>query len=186
MIKQKKTYIKEQTKSHLTKALIWAAIIITIVTVGLILLKTRSSYFTVVAAVLVLPLALHITRFLSYRRYKDPSPKDAAILEKMKGTYGLYHSAIIPDTTCNLYFEHIVVTTKSIYFISKKQEMIQKAKPLLTFKLQNKGIEDSKLHFIYAENGKTIKNATIRIEKDACQVGETLENTMKIIDGMLM
>lgn len=186
MIKQKKNYIEEKKKNHLVKALIWAAVIIIIMVAGILLLDTRSSYFTVVAAVLVLPLALHITRFLAFRKYKDPNPKHAGVLEHMKGHYGLYHSAIIPDTTCTLYFEHIVVTTKNIYFISKNQEMIQKAKPILSLRLGNKGIQNSKLHFIYVENGKTIKNATIRIEKDACQVGEALENTMKIIDGMLM
>lgn len=61
-----------------------------------------------------------------------------------------------------MYFEHIAVTTK------------------------NKDIQINKLHFIYAESGKTIKNVTIRIEKDAYLKGEALKNTIKIIDGMLM
>ena len=186
MVKQKKNYIAEKKKNHFIKAVIWAGVIIAIMGAGILLLDTRLSYFTVVAAVLVLPLALHITRFFAFAKYKDPSPKQAALLEQIKGHYGLYHSAIIPDTTCTLYFEHIIVTTKSIYFISKNKEIIQKAKPILALRLGNKGIQNSKLHFIYAENGKTIKNATIRIEKDACQVGEALENTIKIIDGMLM
>lgn len=186
MVKQKKNYIKEQKKNHLVKALIWAAAILIIVMAGLVLLKTKASYFTVVAAILVLPLALHITRFVAYVKYKDPDPTEAALLEQMEGNYGLYHSAIIPDNTCTLYFEHIVVTAKNIYFISKNKEMIQKAKPILALRLENKDIQMNKLHFIYAESGKTIKNVTIRIEKDACLKGEALENTIKIIDGMLM
>lgn len=186
MIKQKRNYIKEQKRNHLIKALIWAAVILIIVITGFVLLKTRTSYFTVVASVLVLPFALHITRFLAYGKYKDPCPKQAALLENMKGSYGLYHSAIIPDNTCTLYFEHIIATTKNIYFISSNKEMIQKAKPILTLRLENKGIQINKLHFIYAESGKTIKNIKIRVEKDACLTGEALKNTMKIIDGMLM
>ena len=186
MVKQKKNYIAEKKKNHLIKAGIWGCIILAIMAVGILLLDTRSSYFTVVAAVLVLPLALHITRFIAFAKYQDPSAKQAERLEQIKGNYGLYHSAIIADTSGTFYFEHIIVTAKNIYFITKDQQVIEKAKPILVSRFENKGISSNTLHFIHVDQDKTIENIALKVEKEANQVGETLETTIKIMDGMLM
>ncbi|MEG1704261.1 MAG: hypothetical protein RR289_06980, partial [Niameybacter sp.] len=186
MIKQSKDYIKEKKKQHFIKAIVWALVIIAIVTIGYFYNKTSASYFTVAAAVLSLPVALHLTRYFAYGKYQDPQHKHSQMLDQMKGSFDVYHGAIIPDSTLTLYIEHIVVTSRNIYFIGKSQEMLAQAKPVLNLRMRNKGMEEAKLHYIYAENGKAIKNATVRIERDACFTSEALEQNTKIIDGMLM
>ena len=186
MVKQKKNYIAEKKKKHLIKAGMWGCIIFVIMVTGILLLDTRASYFTVVAAVLVLPLALHITRFVAFVKYQDPSIDQAERLEQIKGNYVLYHSAIIADPLGTFYFEHIIVTAKNIYFITKDQQVIEKAKPILAVKLENKGVSAKSLHFIHVSQGKTIEKIACKIEKEANQVDEVLETTIKIIDGMLM
>lgn len=186
MIKQPKDYIKEKKKSHLIKSIGWGLVIVAIVTIGFFFTNENASYFTIVAALLALPVALNVSRYFAYAKYKDPKVKHSEILDHMKGSFDSYHSCIIPDTTVTLYFEHIIVTSRDFYFISKNQEMIAKAKPLLNLRMNNKGIDGSKLHYICAENGKAIKNATVKIEKDACFASEALQGNTKIIDGMLM
>ena len=186
MVKQEKDYIKSKKKKHLLQALLWGAVILGIFIVGLMVMPTRANYFTLVAALFVLPFALNLTRYFSYAKYKDPSPKQATVLERMKGTYALYHSAIIPDTTGTLYFPHVVVTARSVYFLAKDEDMLTKAKSILGLRLKAKGLADAQLRYIHVTDKTSLKNASLKIQKDACFSDEQLGNNTKIIDGIMM
>ena len=186
MIKQEKDYIKSKKKKHLLQACLWGGLMIVIFIVGLFVMKERANTFTLIAALLVLPFALHLTRYFSYAKYKDPSPKQSTILERMKGTYALYHSVIMPDSTGALYFAHVVVTSRNIYFMSKDETMISKAKAMLANRLKSKGIQATQLKFIHTSDATSIKNAALKIQKDACFSDEQLGNNTKIIDSMIM
>lgn len=186
MIKQTKDYIQKKKKEHLIKAVIWGVVIVGIYVAGLVLTKNRANPVTVVAAVLVLPLALHITRFISFNKFKDPSPKRAACLEHMKGTYALYHSVIIPDTTTTLYFDHVVVTSRNFYFIAKDPAHLASAKAVLPLRLNKKGVGTDQMNYIHAKDMTSIKNTALKIQKDACFSDEQLGNNTNIIDGIIM
>lgn len=186
MIKQDRDYIAKRKKHFLMLSGIWAVIMIGVFLLGLAITKDKGNIFTVLAAVMTLGLAQNITRFISFGRYKDPKEKHCKILDHMKGSLGIYHGAIIPDTTATVYFEHIIVTSRNIYLISKDKEMVQKTKNWLSSRLANKGINSGNIHFIIAGDSKGIKNASIKIEKDACYTSEDLDKNMKIIEAILM
>lgn len=186
MVKQTKDYIKEKKKKHLLHSILWGSIMLAIFIVGLVVMKTRNTEFTLVAALFTLPMALNLTRYFAYRKFKDPNPKHASLLEHMKGTYNLYHSVIIPDSTTTLYFEHVVVTSRNIYFITKDEAVITKAKPILNVRLTPKGITQGAQRFIHASDTTAIKNACLKIQKDACFSDEQMGNTSKILEVMVM
>ncbi|MEG1829420.1 MAG: hypothetical protein RR309_08360 [Cellulosilyticaceae bacterium] len=186
MIKQSRDYIAKRKKHFLMMSGIWTLIIVGLFLFGIAITKDRGNMFTVLAAVMTLGLAQNITRLISFGRYKDPKEKHSKILDNMKGSLGIYHSAVIPDTTATVFFEHIVVTSRNIYFISKDKEMIEKTKGWLAGRLDNKGINSGNIHFIIATDSKGIKNASIKIEKDACYTSEGLDKHNKIIEAILM
>lgn len=186
MIKQTKDYIQKKKKKHLIHAIIWGSVVAVIFIMGLIVMEKRANEFTLVAALFILPFALNLTRYFAYAKYKDPNPKYASVLEHMKGTYALYHSVIVPESTTNLYFEHVVITARNVYFISKSEEMIARAKPILNVKLMQKGIPQGAQRYIHASDKTAIKNASLKIQKDACFSDEQMGNNTKIIDAMMM
>lgn len=186
MIKQDRNYIAKRKKHFLMFSGIWAIMIIGFFLVGIAITKSKGNMFTVLAAVMTLGLAQNITRFVSFSRYKDPKEKHSKILDNMKGSVGIYHGAIIPDTTATVYFEHIIVTSRSIYFISQDKELIQKTKSWLSNRLVSKGVPSENIHFVTATDSKGIKNASIKIEKDACYTSEGLDKNSKIIEAILM
>lgn len=186
MITQEKNYIQTRKKEFLVKSLIWAMIIIGLVMIGIVLTGNNGNIFTVLAAVSTLGFAQNLTRYISFRRFKDPEEKDASILEEMKGSLYIFHGTIIPDTTTTVYFEHIVVTAKSIYFISKDNTTIQKNKSWLALRLEKKGLQQTQLHFVTVADSKALKNASLKIQKDACYTNEELDKNKRIIEGILM
>ncbi|MGL6175325.1 MAG: hypothetical protein ACRC1P_12045 [Cellulosilyticaceae bacterium] len=186
MVKQDKTYIAKRKKHFLVQTVIWAVAIIVVFSIGILLTKERGNIFTIFAAIMTLGFAQNLTRFISFNRYKDPKIGHAEILEEMKGNLALYHGAIVPDTTMTVYFEHVVVTAKSMYFISSNKVLIQKTKSWLSNRLMNKGIGESSIHFVIASDEKAIKNASLKIEKDACLASDELEKNINIIEAMLM
>ncbi len=186
MIKQEINYIAERKNKFLKMALIYAAIIIVIYTAGILIVKTRSSYYTLGAALFVMPLAQNIVRFMSFNRFKDPSVEFGAVLEAMKGSYHLFHSAIIPDHTVTVLFEHVIITSRSIYFLTYDENIILKHKSWLQNRLTAKGITLKDIYFIHITHMSSIKNAALKIEKDACYRGEMLDQHTKIIEAMIM
>ncbi len=186
MIKQPKDYLAKKKKEHVIKSLMWGSIVLGIFMTGCLLTKQRANYFTVAAAVLVLPLALNITRGLAYRKYKDAKPCEAEILDDMAGNYHVFHSAVIPEATGIVFIEHIVVTSRSIYFLSSDEMLLKKEKPALILKLENKGFHSKQLHFIFIKEEQTMKNTAHKIEKEAYLTSEALEEMSGVIASMLM
>lgn len=177
-------YIQEQKKKYLVRTLIWMAIVALLFLTGLLVANKRENYFTVIAGVLVLGIALNGSRYIGFGRFKDGDEKNAKLLEKIKGHYYLVHSAIIPDNRGTAFFEHIVVTSGRIYFISTSAEMMKKYRLTLENKLITKGIPLEALCFI----GDKALTEDVRwaIEEDASEVDKNLEDYAKIINDLLM
>ncbi|MDF2613581.1 MAG: hypothetical protein K0S71_1367 [Clostridia bacterium] len=186
MIKQEKDYIARRKKKFLSMSLVWAGVVLVIFIAGLMLTKSRNNYFTLMAAIFVLPLAQNITRFISFNRFKDPDPEFASVLEQMKGSYQIFHSAIIPDTMGTILFEHLIVTSKSIYFLSYNKNSIDTNSGWIQNRLSAKGIPLKQIHFIHIASINNIKNTALKIEKDACYTSEILDQNTKVIETMLM
>ncbi|MGL4363467.1 MAG: hypothetical protein ACRCSG_09450 [Cellulosilyticaceae bacterium] len=185
MIKQSKDYVKTMKKKYLLKSVLWGSIVCIIFLVGIVLMKKRASEFTLVAALFILPFSLYLTRYFAFFKYKDPNIKNSEMFEKMKGTYGLYHSAIFPESE-TLYIDHVVVTARTIYFVSESEETLTKAKQIFPVRFKGKGMDEGQLKYIYAKDKTSIKNASLKIQKDACYTDENLTRYNKIIEAMLM
>lgn len=186
MILQEKDYIKKQKAKYLKGTLFWTALVICIFVCGLMIMKKRESYFTVFAGVLVIGAALNVTRLIGFGKYKDGDVACAEILEGMKGSYDLFHSAIIPDTRGTTFFEHIVITSKSLYFITYSEECVKKNRLWLENKMESKGIAIKNVHVVKASNEREMKNLAVRIERDACYTSGKQNEYTTIINGMLM
>lgn len=186
MIQQEKDYIARKKKKYLTQTIIWSLGVACIFLIGLIVMGNRESYFTVFAGVMVMGVALNLSRWIGYRRFQDGNVLYAQSLEEMKGSYILFHSAIIPDVNITAYFEHIIVTTKNIYILSYDEERIKKHRIWLENKLQSKGLELKQIHFILLNSLDGVKNIVEQVEKDTCSVDEELKENAKIINDLLM
>ncbi len=186
MIRQPKDYIRIQKKKFLLWTLVWAVLTALMFVGGIVLTQTRNNYFTLVAGLLILPLALNFSRLVSFLRFKDGQSEDAELLERMKGSYVIFHSAIIPDTRATVFFEHIVVTARSIYFLTTEKDTLTKHKAWLMNRLIAKGLSEKELHFVYLPETNTLKNMANKIEKDACYTSENLEKYAHILQSMLM
>lgn len=186
MVEQGCHYVQEQKNKYLVRTLIWMAIVALIFCTGLLLEGKRENYFTVIAGVLVLGIALNLSRYIGFRKFKDGKEEEARLLEEIRGHYHLVHSAIIPDTRETAFFEHIIVTSRRIYFIGYSTEMIKKYRLPLEKKLMSKGIGIKSLCFIAVENKEQLKDLIIEIEEDAYDTDKNLEEYAKIINDLLM
>lgn len=186
MILQEKNYIKKQKKKYLIHSCIWTVVVFVLFGVGLLLTGTRSNYFTISACVMAIVAALFISRFISFSRFKDGDETRACLLEAMKGNYQIFHSGIIIDASGTSYFEHIVLTSKSIYLIAYDEAKMKKYQLWAEKCLINKGIPTKSIHFLVALNEISMKNIAHRIEKDACVTNEKLEEYSKILNEILM
>lgn len=186
MIKQEKDDITKRKKKFLIMSLVWGCSVFAISLIGFIMTRSKNNYLSLIAIMLVLPLAQNITRFISVNRFKDPNPEYAAVLEQMKGSYQLFHSAVIADTMGTVLFEHLIVTSKSIYLLSCNKNSIDANSGWIQNRLSAKGIERKQIHFIHIASINNIKNAALKIEKDACYTSEVLDQNTKTVETMLM
>lgn len=186
MILQETNYIKKQKKKYLIHSCIWTAVVCVLFALGILLTKTRSNYFTISACVMAIVAALFISRFISFSRFKDGDEEVACLLNRMKGSYQIFHSGIIIDASGTSYFEHIVVTSRSVYLIGYDEAKVRKNRLAAEKSLVNKGIPAQCIHFLIAKNKVQMKNIALRIEKDACVTNEKLEEYSKMINEILM
>ncbi|MGL4344459.1 MAG: hypothetical protein ACRCTE_04610 [Cellulosilyticaceae bacterium] len=187
MIRQSQNYISHKKRKFLLFGIMWSVIVAAIFGIGLLKYDQRANTFTVVAAVLVLPLAQNFTRFFAFSKYRDPKRNHAELLEQLTGNYALYHGAIVPDAKYSLYFEHVIVTDSSLYFVAAHKQENDKYKTQLIQRLGAKGIGYSQVHFVYADTEKGLKAACAKIQKNMRgQESPQLEKNMHIIEGMLM
>lgn len=186
MVKQNKNYIAERRKNFLTKTFFWIVIIGAIFGIGLILTHKRANVWTILAAVLAIPLAQNITRYISFRRYKDPRIEGCEQLEMLEGNLAIYHSAIIPEETATLYVDHIVVTAKKIYFLCSEPKDVKAAKTYLITKLETKGISRNEIVITELNTDKAYENICSKISKEIGKSQEDLSPRNTIIEGILM
>ena len=186
MVVQTCDYVERQKKKYLKHTLIWAVVVAFLFGAGFVLAGKRENYLTVIAGVLVLGIALNLSRYIGFSKFHDAKISDAKILEGMKGSYRLFHSAIIPDTRGTAFFEHIVITSRSIYFIGQDSQMIKKYRLGLENKLMSKGVPMKGISFNQVESEVQVKNLVAKIEKDACYTSEKLDEYERIINDLLM
>lgn len=187
MVEQGCHYVQEQKYKYFVRTLIWIAVVAFLFAVGLLLEGKRENYFTVIAGVLVLGIALDLSRYIGFRKFKDGKEEIARLLEGIQGHYHLVHSAIIPDTRGTAFLEHIVVTSERIYLISYDDKVIKKYRLLLENKLISKGIASQLLRFKVVQNQQQLEALITAIEKDASYLNDNnLQEYTKIINDLLM
>lgn len=186
MILQEKDYIKRQKKKYSIHACIWTIIVFILFGIGVLLTGTRSNLFTISACLMAIVAALFITRLISFNRFKDGNEELVRYLEGMKGDYHLFHSGIVLDAKGTSYFEHIVVTSRNIYFISYDEQVVKKNRLRIEENMVSKGLSSKHIHLLVVSNEKQMKNIVHRIEKDAVYLDGKLEEYSKIISETLM
>lgn len=186
MVLQEKDYIKKQKSKYLKGTIFWSISILVVFGLGIVIMQSRESYFTVFAGILVIGAALNLTRWIGYGKYKDGNSTYAELLEKMKGSFNVFHSCIIPYTGSTAYFEHIIITSRSVYFITYNEEQQKRNRLSIENKLQSKGISMKQVHVVVVKNLIEMKNLILKIEKDACYTSNHQEEYTTIINEMLM
>lgn len=186
MVLQEKDYIQRQKSKYLKGTIIWTALVIGIFIGGLVIMGKRESYFTVFAGVLVIGAALNVTRLIGFGKYKDGNEKWALHLENMKGSFDIFHSAIIPDSRGTVFFEHVVITSKGVYFMSYDEACVKKNRLWLENKIQSKGIDMKQVHVVTIKDEQAIKSLAAKIEKEALFTNGKQSEYTTIINSMLM
>ncbi len=186
MTLQNRNYISEQKKRYLRNTLLWTIVVVAAFFSGLIIFKTRESYFTVFSGVMVIGVALNFSRYIGFSKFKDGKEEYADLLESIKGNYKLFHSVIIPDNRGTAFFEHLMITSKGLYFLGYQDQVIRTCRLWLENKLASKGIPLEQMHFITLENTAHLKDIILEIEKDNGYLDERLEEYSKVINDLLM
>lgn len=186
MIKQEKDYIKKQKKKYGIYTLIWTVIVFGVFGIGIMLTGERANIFTIFAGFLVIGLALSLSRLCVYLKFKDGNAEYSTMLEQMKGHMHLFHNCIIPDARATILIEHIVVTSRNIYFLVYDEGVLKKNRLWLENRLKAKGMTFSEIHFIQLTHENSVKNAMMKIEKDACYTSERLEEYTRLIEELIM
>lgn len=191
MILQEKNYIHNQKKKYLLLSCVWTVIVLVIFITGLLLTGTRANLFTVSACLIAIVASLFITRFISFSRYKDADNERAEVLEHMEGQYHLYHSALIPYEKGVAFFEHIIVTSKRIYFIAYTKEQVEQYREWVQELMSVRGVATKYLQFFTAKDVAQMKNHRSRIENEIIEdqneeASTALETYSKKINEILM
>ena len=186
MIKQETDYIKKQKKKYSIYTGIWTLVVVIVYGIGIMITGERANIFTIISGFLVIGLALSLSRLCVYLKFKDGNSREGEILETMKGSYSLFHSCIIPDARATILIEHIVVTSRSIYFLVCNEEVLKKNRLWLENRLKAKGIEIKQIHFVKLDTENNLKNTMVKIEKDACYTSEKLEEHTQLIQELIM
>lgn len=186
MIKQEKDYIKKQKKKYSIYTLIWTLVVLGTFGIGIWITGDRANIFTIIAGFLVIGLALSLSRLCVYLKFKDGNAAYGTLLETMKGNYSLFHSCVIPDARTTVLIEHIVVTSRSIYFLVYDEEVLKKNRLWLENRLKAKGVALKQIHFVKLDHENSVKNTMVKIEKDACYTSESLAEYTQLIQELIM
>jgi len=187
MIIREKNYLKNKKKKFLIATIIWFVIMITIFIIGYILNGTRKNVFTVVAAILVLPVAQYGTQLLAIWKFKDPKIEMSNLFESIKGNYNLFHSALIPDQKEIINFDHIIVTGENIYCIINNHSDITYIKKVFNKKITAKGISLKAITYIELDKIKNKQKLLYKIEAATIKNNEkNLKEYTQLIAQMMM
>ena len=186
MVAQKYGYILAQKRKYLKHTLIWGIIVTVIFFTGLVILKKRETYFTVMAGVMVMGIALNLSRYIGYSRFKEGNSEYVDIFDEVKAEYYIFHSAIIPCSSETAFFENIIVTSSHIYFISEVSQRSDRYRLVLENALKNKGIALESICFYSVENISEAETIRLQIEKDSTTNLPKLEEHKRIVENLLM
>ena len=186
MIAQKYGYILNQKRKYLKHTLIWGIIVAVIFFSGLLILKKRETYFTVMSGVMVMGVALNLSRYIGYSRFKDGNKDYANVFDNIKIDNYIFHSAIIPNVNNTAFFENIIVTNNNIYFIAETEERSDKYRLMLENVLKNKGIALQNILFYYSEDIIQVEKLVKQIEVNDISNMERLEEYKRIVENLLM
>ena len=154
---------------------------------GYFLNKTRNNVFTVVAAVLVLPVAQYATWLFSLWPFKDPDPKASLAIETLTGNYNLFHSLLVPAGNNILYFDHIIVTGTKIYCIIDKLTDKANLEERFNQKIKAKGLALNTLTYIDLGKVENLAGVLKQIQINiAIEHEENLKEYTHLIAQMMM
>ncbi len=185
MVKQDGNYIKTKKQFFLKRTIIWLVVILTIFIIGWLVTGTRGNVATILAAVMTLGFAQNLTRYLSFKSFKDADVESVNLINSLDGNMAIYHSVLIPTEKKVLYFEHLIVTNQ-FYFISNNDEYLKLAREYLTNRFISKGIAIDDLHFEKIDNNEQLEKLLRSIKSTLENQNETLLNNIEIIESMLM
>jgi hypothetical protein len=185
MIKQNKQYIQTRKKHFLSIAIICALVIIGFMLVGFYITKERVSLFTIAAGLMVIPCAQYFTRYISFNRFKDPDEMKSVRLDTIKGNLSIYHGCIIIQERYTLFADHIVLTSKNIYFMYEKEKDLVEGKKHMISSLTAKGINIDAIRLEAITSKEKWEGLLQEIEQEAL-LTDSLERKEAIIEGILM
>ncbi len=187
MIKREKDYLSKIKKKYIWGMVIWLIIMFGIFGIGYFLNETRLNIFTVVAAVLVLPAAQYITQLFALWKFEDPDLETSQELERIIGSYSLFHSVLVPDQRTILYFDHIFVTGTKIYCIIDNATDLSKTKKIFNKKISAKGIPLNTVVYVDQSATKDMGGLFKKIEKNVGieNIGNLNEYTQLITQMMM-
>ena len=187
MIKQCKTYAADKQSYYLKRVCLWTIVMLGIFFIGILITGSKANYFTVAAGVIVMAVALYLSRYIGFKHFKDGHAQWAQIMEDESSDYAVFHSAIIPNEKYTAYFEHVILTGNAFYFLTYDEKMIQKAHIDLENKLVNKGIDYAQILFFVLKDEADVKKVMETIKQNTPTVESAeIERQIRIINDLLM
>lgn len=187
MIRRENNYLRNKKKKYLLGSIVWLFIMSSIFITGILINKTRNNIFTVVAAVLVLPVAQYIAQLFAIIRFKDPDDTISRALESIQGEYDLFHGVIIPDQNTIINIDHIIVTGQTIYCIIDESKDIGDIKIIFNKKIEAKGVPMKSLVYIEKSKIRNMEKLLKEIEASAKNTKNSNKSEYtKLIAQMMM
>lgn len=187
MIKREKDYLEKKKRKYLRGTLVWLIIMFAVFFTGYILNKSRNNVFTVVAALLVLPVAQYGTQLLAIWKFKDPQRNISEKLESIKGNYNLFHGVLVPNQKHILYIDHIIVTEEKVYCMISEQANMNYIKETMDKKIKAKGIPLKSVEYMGLNKTFNMEKLAKKIEKTLLvQNKGNLEEYTQLIAQMMM
>lgn len=144
-------YINSQKRQYLLRSLLFLALVIVIYAISQIIKSDYSKYIVVCSALLILPAAQNISRYLLFARYKSASEEYFNKMDSISNEIKIFSEMIVVSGKKTIYFDYIAITDGNIVACEKLNTNNQS-------KIQNK-LRESKeiLRKIYNGKGLNIK-----------------------------
>lgn len=148
-------YIKHQRTKNLRNALICIIGVITAYFMSVYLELKTTYYLTILSALLILPSALFLTKFILYSKYKPGSETFYKRLSTISKQLLVICDLIVVRGKKTVYFEFVVLTDKEIIVLSKnlQEKAIINTKNLLDEILKSRGYNGIKVS-VYTQEDK--------------------------------
>ncbi len=137
-------YIAYLKKTELIISLVIFAAAAGIFVLGLALNKwQKGNIFTIVAALLIIPMARFLTQYIMLLPFRSVSPEDAAEVEKeAKGGSIIYTDNVLTSTERAMQLSFIVITSnKVLCYTGREKEDVSKCRDYLAGLLVRRGFD---------------------------------------------